>query len=221
MSPLLDGESKHPALTLGETGDFFDFIPFESGSLGLLIADVTDKGMPAALFMAMTRSILRSSLQQAGSIAEGITKANTLICTDSTIGMPVTLFYGFIAPQDDRMIYVNAGHNPPLLYKLDQAQPSALTRTGMLMGFLDDAAYEQVSIQVAPGDFLVFYTDGITDATNADQESYGMQRFRDSIQENRAGSAQQILAGIKNAVQDYIGATPPYDDITLLVARRL
>lgn len=203
------------------SGDFFDFIPLPDGCLGLLIADVTDKGMPAALFMAMTRSILRSSLQQAGSIVEGITKANTLICTDSTISMPVTLFYCLIDPQDDRMIYVNAGHNPPLLYKLGESQPRELTRTGMLMGFLEDAAYEQVSIQVAPGDYLVFYTDGITDATNADQEYYGIQRFRDTIQENRAGSAQQILTGIKTAVQDFIGSTAPYDDITLLVARRL
>ena len=203
------------------SGDFFDFIPCGNGCMGVLIADVTDKGMPAALIMAMTRSILRSSLDQAESPAEGIAKANNLICSDSTIGMPVTAFYGVIDPQKDELAYVNAGHNPPLLYRTGESQPKALTRTGMLMGFMDDAVYEGDAIQVNPGDFIVLYTDGITDATNEHQASYGMERFKAAIQENKDQPTERILSAIKESIQDFIGSTAPYDDITLLIARRL
>jgi sigma-B regulation protein RsbU (phosphoserine phosphatase) len=201
------------------SGDFYDFIPGGKNCMGLLIADVTDKGMPAALFMAMTRSILRSSLDQAESAAEGIAKANNLMCQDSTISMPVTAFYAIINPKKDELAYVNAGHNPPLLYRIDEDQPSLLTRTGMLMGFMDDAVYDQATAQVTPGDFAVFYTDGITDATNINQEAYGMQRFQDAIAENRGGTAEKILDGIKDSVKKFIGSTAPYDDITLLIAK--
>jgi sigma-B regulation protein RsbU (phosphoserine phosphatase) len=223
QTPLFQGwefaASWQPAREV--SGDFYDFIPCGNDCMGTLIADVTDKGMPAALFMAMSRSILRSSLDQAGSPAKGITKANSLICSDSTISMPVTAFYGVIDPQNDQMIYVNAGHNPPLFYRKGADRPIELTRTGMLMGFMDDAVYDQALVQIAPGDFVVLYTDGITDATNEDQESFGMHRFRAAIAENRHLPAEKILSGIEKSVKKFIGTTAPYDDITLLIARRL
>jgi sigma-B regulation protein RsbU (phosphoserine phosphatase) len=203
------------------SGDFYDFIPCKNDCLGLIIADVTDKGMPAALFMAMTRSILRSSIDQTESLAEGISKANYLICSDSSISMPVTAFCAAINPLKDELVYVNAGHNPPLLYKGDETKPGVLSRTGMLMGFIDDADYEQVTIKVMPGDFVVFYTDGITDATNADHESYGVDRLQEAIADTRVGSAKQILTSIEKSVQEFMGNTAPYDDITLLIAKRL
>jgi len=203
------------------SGDFYDFIPCRDGCMGMLIADVTDKGMPAALFMAMARSILRSSLDQAASPAEGIAKANNLICTDSTISMPVTVFYGVIDPHNNRITYVNAGHNPPLLYRSGGEAPIQLTRTGMLMGFMDDAVYEQAVVDVGPGDFVVLYTDGITDATNAGQQSFGLDRLQNALDETRGQPAPQILSGVETSVHDFIGSTAPYDDITLLIARRL
>jgi sigma-B regulation protein RsbU (phosphoserine phosphatase) len=203
------------------SGDFYDFIPCGNECMGLIIADVTDKGMPAALFMAMTRSILRSTLDQAKSPAEGITKANNLICHDSNISMPVTAFYGVSDPHKNEIVYVNAGHNPPLLYRAGENTPIEVTRTGMLLGFMDEAVYEQATIKVNSGDFAVLYTDGIIDATNADQESYGMERFQAAIAENRELPAKQILAGIEKSVQDFMGSTAPYDDITLLIAKRL
>ena len=203
------------------SGDFFDFIPCGRDCIGLIIADVTDKGMPAALFMAMTRSILRSSLHQAESPAGGITKANNLICNDSNISMPVTAFYAVSDPHKDEIIYVNAGHNPPLLYRAGEDSPVELTRTGMLLGFMDDAIYEQATITVNPGDFVVLYTDGITDATNADQEFTGMNRFQNAIVENMERSVEQILAGIEKSIREFINGTAPYDDITLLIAKRV
>jgi sigma-B regulation protein RsbU (phosphoserine phosphatase) len=203
------------------SGDFYDFISCGEECMGLIIADVTDKGMPAALFMAMTRSILRSSLDQAKSPAEGFTKANHLICNDSNISMPVTAFFGVMNPHNNELVYVNAGHNPPQLYRSGEKEPVSLTRTGMLLGFLDDAVYEQAAIEVNPGDLVVLYTDGITDATNADQVSFGMERFQAAMANHQERTAQQVLAGIEESVQDFIGATAPYDDITLLIAKRL
>jgi len=211
--------SWHPAREV--SGDFFDFPLCGEDCMGLLIADVTDKGMPAALFMAMTRSILRSSLDQASSPNEGITKANNLICNDSNISMPVTAFYGIIDKQQDAFIYVNAGHNPPLLYRAVEKKPIPLTRTGMLLGFLDEAVYEQKATRIDPGDFIVFYTDGITDATNAENISFGIDRFQAVIEENKDLPAEDILSGIEKSVEDFIGSTAPYDDITLLIAKRL
>jgi sigma-B regulation protein RsbU (phosphoserine phosphatase) len=203
------------------SGDFYDFIPCGEECMGLIVADVTDKGMPAALFMAMTRSILRSSLDQANSPAEGFTKANHLVCNDSSISMPVTAFFGMLNPHNGELVYVNAGHNPPQLYRSGEKEPISLTRTGMLLGFLDDAVYEQATIEVNPGDLVVLYTDGITDATNADQVSFGMDRFKAAITQHQEQTAQQILAGIEKAVLNFIGETAPYDDITLLSAKRL
>jgi len=186
-----------------------------------VIADVTDKGMPAALFMALTRSIVRSCLDRTQLPAEGITRANRLICADSAINMPVTLFYCRIAPDNDKLVYVNGGHNPPIHYQSETDDFVELTRTGMFLGFDSKAVYEQRTQLVQPGDFIVLYTDGITDANNAEGETFGMERFRDVIQENRTASAAEILTAIEKAVQTFIGNTAPFDDITLLIARRL
>jgi serine phosphatase RsbU (regulator of sigma subunit) len=202
-------------------GDFFDFIHTENGELGLVIADVTDKGMGAALFMALTRSIVRTSLDQALSSAEGITKANRLICADSTINMPVTLFYSLLDPKSDDITYVNAGHNPPIHYSAKQDEFFKLTRTGMFLGFDNEATYEQRHQIVKSGDFIVFYTDGVTDAINVEEQEFGQERFQNIIKENRNTSAPEILAAIKDAIEDFIGTIDPYDDITLLIAKRL
>jgi len=132
--------SWHPAREV--SGDFYDFIPNNDGTLNLVIADVTDKGMPAALFMALTRSIVRASLDQATSPVEGVTKANRLICSDSTSTMPVTLFLNQLDANKGVLTYVNAGHNPPIHYIAASDSFKALVRTGIFLGF-DDGAFSQ------------------------------------------------------------------------------
>jgi sigma-B regulation protein RsbU (phosphoserine phosphatase) len=202
-------------------GDYYDFIVHENGGIGLVIADVTDKGMPAALFMALTRSIVRACLDQAASPAEGITKANRLICADSTSNMPVTLFYGLLDPTQDHITYVNAGHNPPIHYNAESDELIKLTRTGMFLGFDNEATFGQGNQTLNPGDFIVFYTDGVTEAINEDQQLFSQERFEGVIMEQRKASAGEILTAIERAVADFTGATAPYDDITLLIAKRL
>jgi sigma-B regulation protein RsbU (phosphoserine phosphatase) len=135
-------------------GDYYDF-PAEhpDGAVGLVIADVTDKGMPAALFMALTRSIVRASAAATRSPAEAITQSNRLICADSMNSMFVTLFFGRLDPATGDLTYVNAGHNPPLWREAGRAETTPLTRTGMALGIHVAAQYEQRTVRLAPGDW--------------------------------------------------------------------
>ena len=201
-----------PALEVA--GDYYDFIPLDGGRLGLVIADVSDKGMPAALFMAMTRSTIRASVGQASSPAEGIALANRLICADATGGMFVTLFYAFLDPETGALTYVNAGHNPPLLRRGDgQAGPDEvveLERTGMALGVMADATFEQRTVQFCPGDLVLFYTDGITEALDEREEDFGVQR----------APVADVVEAIERALEVHVGDLSPFDDITMVAVRR-
>ena len=201
-------------------GDYYDFIPGDGGQLGLVIADVSDKGMPAALFMALTRSIVRASVGHAPSSADGIAHANRLICADSTGGMFVTLFYALLDPEAGEITYVNAGHNPPLLYRAEQDQLTELTRTGMALGVITDAPFEQRTVQLYSGDFVLLYTDGVTDATDSQGQEFGEERLQRLILEKRRAPVQEIVAALEHALGAFVGASSPFDDITIVVARR-
>ena len=201
-------------------GDFYDFIPRDGRDLGLVIADVTDKGMGAALFMALTRSMVRASLEGESTAAEAITKANRLICANSSTAMPVTLFYGRVTPSGGELIYVNAGHNPPLLYRSTSRSFEELGRTGLVLGVDASIKLDQHSATLEPGDCLVLYTDGVTDALNATMQPFGEQRLRSTIEGSASGSAQVIALSLLQALQEFIGGADPFDDITLLVAKR-
>jgi len=202
-------------------GDYYDFIPLDGGQLGLVIADVSDKGMPAALFMALTRSIVRASVGRAPSPTDGIAHANRLICVDSTRGMFVTLFYALLDPTIGEMTYVNAGHNPPLLCRADQDQLTQLARTGMALGVVEDTPFEQHTLRLNPGDFIVLYTDGVTDATDAHLQDFGMERLRRVILEHRHAPAADVMAALEQAIGDFAGSTAPFDDMAMVVIKCL
>ena len=216
-------------------GDFYDFLEVSRGGahaadapgmgarpavLGLVIADVSDKGMPAALFMALSRSIVRASLIGASSVADGIARANRLICADAANGMFVTLFYAQIDSETGELTYVNAGHNPPLLYRADRSELVTLTRTGMALGFFDTAGFEQGAARLDSGDFVVLYTDGVTEAMDAQHQEFGEERLRRVILDNRRATAAEMAAALERALADFIGPTTPSDDITFVIARR-
>ena len=201
-------------------GDFYDFIVGEDGRLGLVIADVSDKGTPAALFMALSRSIVRASVHRAPSPAEGIAHANRLICADSTGGMFVTLFYGLLDPETGELTYVNAGHNPPLLYRKGLEAPIPLARTGMALGVLEDTPFEQMTLRLEPGDCLLLYTDGVTDAVSGTGQAYGLERLQGLIAERRSECAAAVVAALERALHDFIGAAAPFDDVTIVVIKR-
>ncbi len=200
-------------------GDFYDFIPGER--LGLVIADVSDKGMPAALFMALVRSIVRASVAQALAPAQAISQANRLICADSMNNMFVSLFYAQLDPMSGELVYVNAGHNPPLLLRAGSAELIELTRTGMVMGVFDTVRYDQRSVQLDSGDLLLLYTDGVTDALDEQGQAFGIERVRRLIVQHRNATAAELSSALDRAVTEFTGAAAHFDDITVLVAKRL
>ena len=206
------------------SGDFYDFIPLDLGDgapdWGLAIADVAGKGMPAALFMAVSRSIVRASLAAARSPAEGITQANRLIAADADRGMFVTLFYAQLNPMTGEMTYVNAGHNPAWWHAFEQDAWIELTGTGMALGIIDVHTLQQRTVQLCPGDFVLLYTDGLTDVANAQGEWLGADPVRRVLQAHRDASAAEIIAAVEQLVTRFRGDQAPFDDITLMVVKR-
>jgi sigma-B regulation protein RsbU (phosphoserine phosphatase) len=211
------------------SGDFYDFIHLDSAGhtlfsnealMGMLIADVTDKGMPAALFMAFTRSILRASLHQIASPAEGITQANQLTCHESHQSLFVTLFYAQLSPASGDMTYVNAGHDPPLLYRAARDTLEQLSSTGIPIGIDEVFTYQQERIKLSPGDFLVSYTDGVTEAFNPANEEFGMDRLEKIVLAHKNASAADLAAAVENAVIEFSPRGTQSDDITIVVTKR-
>jgi sigma-B regulation protein RsbU (phosphoserine phosphatase) len=208
-------------------GDFFDVIPLEvvplaPGKLGIMIADVSGKGVPAALFMALSRIVVRvNAMWHRNKPASAIRDANTVISNDSRSGMFVTLWYGVLDSVSRTFTFVNAGHNPPIHFRAADGTLSELMATGIAMGLLNDAEYTQDTVQMARGDLLVLYTDGITEAENAQLEMFGVPRLREVILASRALPAGDIIEEILRAVKAFTGDHPQSDDITLMVIRAL
>jgi phosphoserine phosphatase RsbU/P len=208
-------------------GDFFDVIPLEvvplgKGQLGIMIADVSGKGIPAALFMALSRIVVRVNATWYGRRPDSaIRDANTIIAHDSKSGMFVTLFYGFLDSENRTLTYVNAGHNPPIHFHAADGTLEELAATGIAMGVIDNAAYSQVHLQMGPGDVLVLYTDGITEAENAALEMFGVERLQKLILASHKESADGLSREILDAVKAFTGDHPQSDDITLMVIRSL
>jgi sigma-B regulation protein RsbU (phosphoserine phosphatase) len=207
------------------SGDFYDFVPTHSGQLALLIADVVGKGMPAALFMALSRTILRASVGDAPSLAEGMARANRLVCADAAEGMFVTVFCALLGPETGEVTYVNAGHNPPLLRRQgDSGEGKPLTElrpTGIALGVLEDSAFEQRSVYLEPGDCLLLYTDGVPDATGTEAQRFGMERLRHVFLKHQHEPAAGIIASLSRAIGEFTGAMPQFDDIAIMIAKRV
>ncbi len=202
-------------------GDYYDLILLDKGQLGLVIADVSGKGMAAALFMALTRSVIRACAGRSSTPADGIAHANRLICADSSGGMFVSLFYGLLDPRSGQLTYVNAGHNPPLLYRSEEDQLTELSPTGVVLGVVEDAHYDQRTIQLDPGDFILLYTDGVTEATDRQGQEFGEERLRSIVHQRRASPLAETVVALEQAVGEFVGTAPASDDITIAAAKRL
>jgi sigma-B regulation protein RsbU (phosphoserine phosphatase) len=204
-----------PASEVG--GDFYDFIDLPGGRLGLAIADVAGKSVPAALYMALSRAVLRSSVDGGQNVAASIKKANELITRDSRSGLFVTLFYAVL--DGHTLTYVNAGHNPPFLVR--EMDIRLMDRNGIAIGAVEDASYEDTTISLESGDVVVFYTDGVTEAIDGSGNQFGEQRLFDVARSNRGLSAEEITRGIRSEVLSFCGGTLQSDDITLIVIKVL
>ena len=206
-------------------GDFFDVIPFEvipleMGKYGILIADVSGKGVPAALFMALSRIVVRVNALWHRDPATAIGFANDIITQDSKAGMFVTLFYGSLSEKDRTLTYVNAGHNPPLMYRCRTKTFEELMPTGIFLGGLEHQVYSSRTVEIGAGDIVVLYTDGITESINGDEEMFGEDRLRSVI----TGTHRCFLPSVSwkkywRRSTSFAVGQPQFDDITLMVIR--
>jgi serine phosphatase RsbU (regulator of sigma subunit)/putative methionine-R-sulfoxide reductase with GAF domain len=193
----------------------------QSVALGIVIADVSDKGIPAAMFMTMSRSLVRAAALDGSAPATAMERANRWITRDSESGMFVTLFYGLLDTASGDLRYTCAGHNPPLLYHVAEQRFEELRTPGIALGVLEEIRLSEGKTTLAPGDLLVCYTDGVTEAINEDNEDFGVERLRTLIAESHDHSADQLLREIMEQVAAFTSGQPPFDDITLVVVKRL
>ena len=204
------------------SGDFYDVNLLPNGRLGMLMADVVDKGVGAALYMALSWTLLRTYAAEYPAQPELVlSAANRRILMDTKANQFATVFYGILDPATGTLMYCNAGHCPPYLISAQNSEDvRELTRTGVPLGMFEDVTWEQGVVQLAPGDVLVLYTDGITEARNEHGAFFDEDRLLASARANLGHPAQAIQDTIIRAVYEFMGDTPQSDDITLAVVVR-
>ena len=210
--------SMTPAREVG--GDFFDITPLDDGRIGLAIADVSDKGVPAALFMMSSRTLLKGSAIGLGQPGNILREVNDLLYADNETMMFVTLLYAVYDPATGQLTYANGGHNLPLIVHADGSSDILPGTDGIALAVLPGADYEQRSITIAPGDSVIFYTDGVTEAVNVEGEEFGMERLSAVFAAVGAPDCQSATQAVLDAVKDFAGEAPQFDDITCLVLHR-
>ncbi len=206
-----------PARQVG--GDFYDVFDMPNNRLGLFIADVSDKGVPAALFMALTRTLVHAAVIEFDSPADALRRVNDLLIPDTKQGMFVTAVYAVLDLTSNELTYVNAGHNPPLLVRSDGSQ-EYLTRTGVALGAAENMKYEYRTIPLGKDDSLLFYTDGLTESYDIDGDFYGEERLEIALNENHCSSANEMIDIVERSLVNFVGDMPAADDLTMLVLRR-
>jgi sigma-B regulation protein RsbU (phosphoserine phosphatase) len=206
------------------SGDFFDFIQLSDGKLGLIVADVTDKGIGAALYMALSRTLIRTYAIEFDDEPHPdvvFFAANGRILQDARANLFITAFYGILDTKTGLMIYANAGHNPPYLLRAQEDHTiEGLKQTGMPLGIEEDSLWESATVQINPGDVLVLYTDGIPDSQNRNAEFFEDKKLLEVIHASQGLSADHIQENILGGIQDFVGDAPQFDDITLMVLVR-
>jgi serine phosphatase RsbU (regulator of sigma subunit) len=208
-------------------GDFYDLIRLPGDRLGIVMADVAGKGAGAALYMALSCTLIRTYAEEYPAQPDLVlAAANRRILKDTSAGQFVTVFYGILDPTTGMLVYSSAGHFPPLQFRKDDKHVHRLVSTGIPLGILEDRTWEQKVVQLAPGDVLVLYTDGITEAHHELPDLFGEERLLESVRASldAAGSqrpkAQEILDRILADVHRFVGGTPQPDDIALLLLLR-
>lgn len=200
------------------SGDFYDFVALPDGRVGLLVADVVDKGMGAALFMALARTLLRTyATDYPDNPEQLLAVVNQRIIADMKSGLFVTLFYAILDLQTGRLTYCNAGHPPPFIFSTSPSEPAlALTRTGMPLGITEEAIWEQASIDMPAGAVLLLYTDGIPDAMGPSGELFGEARMQAAVRANLGKRSSDIQEALISSVFAFAENEPQVDDITVM-----
>jgi serine phosphatase RsbU (regulator of sigma subunit) len=204
-----------PAREVG--GDFYDFLPFTDGRLGIVIGDATGKGMPAALVMATVHTVLLTAVQGMNAPGEILERVNNLLAAEIPTGMFVTCFFALLDPKSWRLFYANAGQDLP--YRLHKDGISELWATGMPLGMIPGSRYEEQEVIVAPGDSLLFYSDGLVEAHNSKREMFDTPRLKALLEEHAKGAS--LIEVLLSELTRFTGkGWEQEDDVTLLTLER-
>ncbi|MFN2228008.1 MAG: SpoIIE family protein phosphatase [Anaerolineae bacterium] len=206
------------------SGDFYDFIALSGGRWAIVVGDVADKGVGAALFMALSRTLLRTYAGEFPARADRVLAAvNERILSEARSGLFVTVFYAILDPASGTLLYANAGHPPPLVLGsglTPEAEPRGLARTGMALGVLETERWEQRSVTLAPGEGLLLYTDGVPDARSPEGASFGVGRLLEVARREAGCGAAELEAAVLAALTHFAGREPQLDDVAVVVLRR-
>jgi phosphoserine phosphatase RsbU/P len=209
-----------PALGVG--GDYYDFILLSATELGIAIGDVSGKGIPAALLMATLRAYLRSqTIARRTDLTGVMANLNTLVYESSAANRYATFFYGEYDAASRELSYVNAGHNPPMVFRQANGRRDVvrLDTGGPVIGLMEDCCYRQGRLTLEPGDVLVAYTDGISEAMNAADEEWGEERLMDAVRANGGAGARGLIDRLMTSADAFVAGAAQHDDMTLIVAR--
>jgi GAF domain-containing protein len=199
-------------------GDFYDVIELPNNKLGLFIADVADKGMPAALFMALTRTLMRAAVIEMDSPVDVLRRVNDQLLPDTRQGMFVTAVYGVLDAESGDFTFVNAGHNPPFWVRGGVVEK--LARTAIALGVVEQPRMQERTISLAKGDALLFYTDGLTEAFSPDGSMFGEMRLTDALMSIQEHTADEVLVLVEHRLNEFIESVPLGDDLTMLSVKR-
>ena len=202
-------------------GDFYDFFRIDDDRIALVIADVCGKGIPAALFMAVSRTMVRSVGLQRESAGECLTKVNRLLASSSVEYMFVTMFYAIYNIKTGIVTYCNGGHNPPFLLHDNGMTEELPVSENVIVGALKGIVFKENTLQLEHGDTLVMFTDGVTEALNPAKKEFGTSRLDQILRSMGGKSCQQIVESVRAGIADHVGEAEQSDDITMLVVKRL
>ncbi|HEX9115254.1 MAG TPA: PP2C family protein-serine/threonine phosphatase, partial [Anaerolineae bacterium] len=200
-------------------GDFFDFMTLHGDKLGLLVADVSDKGIPAALYMMFARTLMRTIAFSGRAPAAMLERSNELIVSDSTTDMFITAYYSILDHRRHILTYASAGHNLAFYMPAD-GEPEPMTTEGLVLGIINPVHIGQRSLLLAPGDLVMFYTDGVNEALSREGKEFGQERLAGLLSQHRGEPAEAIVDAIEGALREFGGGSAQYDDVTLLLLKR-
>ena len=208
-----------PAKEVG--GDFYDFFLIDKKHLCFVIGDVSGKGIPAALFMALTKTQIKASSSRRRTPGDVLFRANNDLCHENESGMFCTLFYGIMNMETGEVTYANAGHNPPYIINKSGEPVQIETTGGIALGVMEEMEFESATFTASKGDSIFLYTDGVNEAMNEADEEYSYERLEDYLKENSTGSITDMVNKNLESVKEFAGTAPQSDDITVLALRYL
>ena len=203
-----------PAREVG--GDFYDFFLVDENHLGIVIADVSGKGVPAALFMMISKTILQNCAMLGSPVSDVLTQTNESLCAENKMDMFVTAWIGILDLQTGKMSCSSAGHEYPAVMSDSRKFELVRNKSGFVLGGFEGLRYQAYEITLKPGDKIFIYTDGVPEATNIHNELFGTDRMIDALNANSGGTPQEILAEVRRAVDEFVGEAEQFDDLTML-----